>query len=806
MNKLKSLFAFLCVMYALNGHSQVNIQWDWYTPSNVMYFLEYQNGYIYALGNFTNASVNIGANTLINQGGSDFIIAKLDTLGNVIWANSIGGSGNEFAYSMTFGGNGNIYVSGSFVNTLSIGNDTLVSVGSSDIFVAQFDINGNAIMATQAGGPNADAGEDIAVDANGNIYTISNSGDIPFAALTSPTLAKTLLKFDPFGIPIKMKWMQGTAYQGHPPSQDYSLNKIIFSPYDHSVIVGGVFQDGAIGFNNPGGGNQINYGTSNQDIFLWKADTSFTQITFSNITTNINKTNVLSDMCIGNGGKFYCAQRQEYSLNGYGYNQCIEYDQFLNASNAKMFAFSAEPYSSGKPIQIYFSNNILYGSFYQTFGPTCVDFYAAKWDVINNTTLEVSLGPSQSFFGGLVGFNGRYYMSSEDGIRKSCETNCNNTFTIYPAPDVTLCPNASIQIGNSDCFYASGGLPGYTFSWSPTTGLNNPTLSSPTVSGLAVNTTYTLTVTDQNNMMVYDTVNVTLGILPNITLTASVNPICLGDTTTFAGSGGVSYIYWNVPFNYAYPYATVFPNITTTYLVTGTDANGCSNTATITITVNDTSSSSITETICINQIPYLWGGLSIDSPGVYTALYTNIAGCDSLATLFLNISVCGQCQNNFTVNWSPFVDSLVESQTWIQTSGMVLIPVGSKVKFDANTGGNVTLNPGFKVDSGAVFVAQAYNGCTAGSPQLPQLGKMLNADPFAMNAIILYPNPTSGMIHIQHDEKLAGIQIFDMVGKIIINQKCQDETETNIDLTHLPNGVYHVKAAGYQSIKVIKNH
>ncbi|MBK9482356.1 MAG: hypothetical protein IPO02_10345 [Bacteroidetes bacterium] len=45
-----------------------------------------------------------------------------------------------------------------------------------------------------------------------------------------------------------------------------------------------------------------------------------------------------------------------------------------------------------------------------------------------------------------------------------------------------------------------------------------------------------------------------------------------------------------------------------------------------------------------------------------------------------------------------------------------------------------------------------------------------------------------------------------MVGKLIINQKCQDETETNIDLTHLPNGVYHVKAAGYQSIKVIKNH
>ncbi|MBK9300753.1 MAG: T9SS type A sorting domain-containing protein [Bacteroidetes bacterium] len=61
------------------------------------------------------------------------------------------------------------------------------------------------------------------------------------------------------------------------------------------------------------------------------------------------------------------------------------------------------------------------------------------------------------------------------------------------------------------------------------------------------------------------------------------------------------------------------------------------------------------------------------------------------------------------------------------------------------------------------------------------------------------------MIHIQHDEKLSGIQIFDMLGKLVINQKCHGETETNIDLSHLPNGVYHVKAAGYQSVKVVKN-
>ncbi|MBK9300750.1 MAG: hypothetical protein IPN14_09110 [Bacteroidetes bacterium] len=64
----------------------------------------------------------------------------------------------------------------------------------------------------------------------------------------------------------------------------------------------------------------------------------------------------------------------------------------------------------------------------------------------------------------------------------------------------------------------------------------------------------------------------------------------------------------------------------------------------------------------------------------------------------------------------------------------------------------MTLNPGFKVDSGAVFVAQAYNGCTAGAPQLPQERMIANADLLTNNEIVLYPNPSSGMIHIKHEE------------------------------------------------------
>lgn len=82
----------------------------------------------------------------------------------------------------------------------------------------------------------------------------------------------------------------------------------------------------------------------------------------------------------------------------------------------------------------------------------------------------------------------------------------------------------------------------------------------------------------------------------------------------------------------------------------------------------------------------------------------------------------------------------------------------------------------------------------------------MNIDAFSANEILLYPNPTTGMIHIQHDEKLKNIQIFDMVGKLVINQVCEGEPETHIDLSNWPNGVYHIKAVGYNSIKVVKNN
>jgi hypothetical protein len=80
-----------------------------------------------------------------------------------------------------------------------------------------------------------------------------------------------------------------------------------------------------------------------------------------------------------------------------------------------------------------------------------------------------------------------------------------------------------------------------------------------------------------------------------------------------------------------------FPTSNTTYTVTGTDLNGCTNTATVNITVNIPSSSTITDTICSGNV-YAFGGQSLSASGTYYDTLVNALGCDSVVTLNLTVS------------------------------------------------------------------------------------------------------------------------------------------------------------------------
>src|SRR5258707_1392540 len=71
---------------------------------------------VYVLGYFNSPSITFGTTSLTNAGGgaNDLFIVKYDNSGNVIWAKSAGGTGQEFAYGITTDDSDNVYVTGYF--------------------------------------------------------------------------------------------------------------------------------------------------------------------------------------------------------------------------------------------------------------------------------------------------------------------------------------------------------------------------------------------------------------------------------------------------------------------------------------------------------------------------------------------------------------------------------------------------------------------------------------------------------------------------------------------------------------------
>ncbi len=136
------------------------------------------NGNIYSTGYFgetVDFDPGIGIHNLTSIGLSDFFIQKLDTDGNFLWANSMGGTDWDLANSITIDDNGNVYTTGEFRETVDFDPGTsvynLTSVGEKDIYIQKLDTDGNFLWAKSMGGTGVDFGYTITTDNNGNVYT-----------------------------------------------------------------------------------------------------------------------------------------------------------------------------------------------------------------------------------------------------------------------------------------------------------------------------------------------------------------------------------------------------------------------------------------------------------------------------------------------------------------------------------------------------------------------------------------------------------------------------------------------------------
>ena len=154
------------------------------------------------------------------------------------------------------------------------------------------------------------------------------------------------------------------------------------------------------------------------------------------------------------------------------------------------------------------------------------------------------------------------------------------------APTASAGSNQIINCTNTSALLNGSG--GVSYNWSPSIGLSNSNIASPTATPSST-TTYTLTATGSNGCTDTDVTIVTVNtVTPTANAGNDVSIDCITTTTTLSGNGGVSYS-WSPSVglsntNIANP--TASPSGTTTYTLTATGSNGCTDTDAVTVTVN----------------------------------------------------------------------------------------------------------------------------------------------------------------------------------------------------------------------------
>ncbi len=165
--------------------------------------------------------------------------------------------------------------------------------------------------------------------------------------------------------------------------------------------------------------------------------------------------------------------------------------------------------------------------------------------------------------------------TSSDG----CQDTNDVTVIVNPLPVVNAGADQTVCEGTSVVLNGSGSA---TPTWA--NGFSTGTPFIPPVG----NNTYTLSDTLATGCFAVDSTVVV--VLPNPIVTALDTAVCFGESVTLSGQGAVNYSWTEGITNGV----TFTPGQTTSYTVTGTDANGCQNSATVVVTVYPNPNASFT--------------------------------------------------------------------------------------------------------------------------------------------------------------------------------------------------------------------
>ena len=316
-------------------------------------------------------------------------------------------------------------------------------------------------------------------------------------------------------------------------------------------------------------------------------------------------------------------------------------------------------------------------------------------------------------------------------------------------PTITIGSNTPVCVGGTLNLTSSGGT---SYSW---TGVNSftSTAQNPSISGVnaLASGTYMVTVTNVNGCTATATTSVTINSLPIPTI-GSNSPQCVGNTLNLTSSGGTSYSWTGVN---SFTSTAQNPSISGvnalasgTYMVAVTNVNGCTATATTSVTISTSgiptangvtitsgNTASITASGCTT---YKWYNLSTGgsllftgNPFISPALTTNTtyhvacadAPCPETSRTAVLVTVSGgggppqpgaivggnaACQGRAALNYSVTAVAGATSYTWTYSG------TGATFVGGINNTRSVTVDFSYSATSGTMSVTA--NNASGSSP------------------------------------------------------------------------------------------
>jgi gliding motility-associated-like protein len=617
--------------------------------------------------------------TLTPGGGYNIILAKYNSNGQYVWGKLIGGTSDDLGYDVTVS-NSTVLTTGYFSNTVNFNPGgtpaNMVSTGSSDIFVARYDLNGNYQCSFKVGSASVDEGHCITTDASGKIYLSGgfSGSNTDFDPGTSTLNASSngntdifLAKYDWPTNPVKGYLVGDTVCQGEQAYLTYidtagnttttitysdgtnSYSKTVQSNVPFTLIPN---PTNTKTFTLTGGsgaspcstapGNSVQVVVNPQPVAFAGNDTAICPVISLQLhgtgTGNyywystapiINPTTANPGITVNNTAIYYLVVT--------GAAGCADTDDIKITANPVPAA------NAGNDTTVCPRDIVsLHGSGGSNY------FWFPNTNMINNTTATPSVTISNNI---------SYFLSVSNSF------GCSDTdqVDIFLSPvfanagkDTTICPDSTLQLNGS-----GNGI----YQWYPASAVSNPNIANPYVK-IKQNIAYTLVVT--NTIGCRDTDDVSLSIIPfNSDITPKAADLCAGDSVIISASGGNIYLWWpdnNLSGNTT-SMVKVHPSLSTRYYVAIKEL-ACMRTDTLSsniiinlqpdVTINKSNdincSKGYTILTASGADSYLWipneylDNATSSAPTarprqttIYTAIGTSLHGCKDTSTIQVDV-------------------------------------------------------------------------------------------------------------------------------------------------------------------------